>query len=187
YNLALSHIGISVPVASPSEKSNEARICKLHFPHAVQSLQKFPYQFTQQVRSLARLGTQQGQEEGGSFAYDLPEPMSRLLKLSQSAQQEAPAIGDYVQRAGVLHCKLNPAYLTYSAPVLDVALFPPAFVEALSWDLAARICFALTKDQRLRGETWRIAQTMRAKAEEIDANNGCDHWEHPAAHLEARL
>ncbi len=182
YNLALSHIGITVPVASPTEKSNEAKQCRLHFAHAVRALQNFPYDFLKSTRSLAMIG----HGENGDHIYDLPRDMIRLIKLASTIDDDSLPVHDYALRGGQLHCKISPAYLTYTKPVLDSSLFPPSFIDALSWELAARICFPLTKDQKLRQETFQIAQMRQPKAEEINANNEMDSWDLPANHLEAR-
>lgn len=184
YNLALSHIGARGRVQDPNENGNEAEICKQHYILCVRELQTFDYAFLKRSRTLPQVPNDWPQRY--RHAYDVPNEALKILRLVPPVDLPGARPLPFELRDGKLYCDHSPAVLEYTRPVTDPTLFPIHFVDALSWALAARICFPVTKDARLRETTYQIAQQRRNRAEAHEANNewGREEWTPP--HIEAR-
>lgn len=184
YRLAASHLGQTTPINSPSEGSNIANICNLHFLPAVKSLQKYPYAFLIAMRELASV--ENDWLERYAYCYDLPGDRIKLLRIIPKIDHEDMPPVPFALRGGKLYCDLRTCRLEYTRSISDPTQFPDHFTDALTWELAARICFPLTRDQKLRQETQQVAMQFRLQSQTLDANDNQDGWERPASHLEAR-
>ena len=81
------------------------------------------------------------------------------------------------------------ASLKYTARVTDTTRFPPLFVEALSWLLAAHMAGPLIKGQQGREVAKGCLQmfsVMLAQAKTSDANQRQVRPEHTPSFIEAR-
>lgn len=184
YRLAASHIGQTTPINSPTEKSAIADICGMHFLPAVKALQQYPYAFLVTVRALASL--ENDWPERYAYCYDLPGDMIKLLRIIPAIDHPDLEPVPYALRGGRLYCDLDACKLEYTRLVTDPTKFPDTFVDALAWELAARICFPITRDQGLRKESLQAAMQFRLRAEGLEANDHDNDWQTPASHLEAR-
>ncbi len=62
--------------------------------------------------------------------------------------------------------------LLYSARILNPGQFPPRFVEAMSWKLAAELVTALTGEAQLGQSAMAMAQAALDLAKTHDSNEG---------------
>jgi len=75
-------------------------------------------------------------------------------------------------------CDLSPAFLDYTARMIDPAYYPVLFTQALSWQLSARISIPMTQDPRLRADIYQMAVSAFNKAASHDANEAHKHFDH---------
>jgi hypothetical protein len=184
-NLALSHIGKGVPIQSLTEASEEARQCNLHYAQARDwLLQKFPYQFARKVQSLAGQTNDWG--ERWQYRFDRPVDCMKIVRVVPEIDDPDSDPIEYGIRGGSIYSNTDPTYLEYTFRQEDPSKFPAHFIDALSWSIAARVAFPLTRDRQIRADAAQMAADMRTVAEASDANNEMHRYDYPAEHIEAR-
>lgn len=154
-NLALARLGDSATVVSidPPEGSAQAEHCAMFYPIARDVLlSAHPWNFAVRRQRLSKL---EHESEQWRFAFALPSDALSLIDVLKA--DEADDYGDSLVDARVeYHVEMlgaSEAILTdeqniiirYLARVEKVSLFPPLFVEALTWKLAAMIAGPLIK------------------------------------------
>lgn len=147
-NVALARLGDNATVASiePPEGSAQAEHCARFYPLARDSLlEMHPWRFATRRAKLARLDAECGE---WAYAYAVPAQTIRILSVqppgcSYQPQQyvtEATADGHPV----ILTNQPN-ATVRYIGAVSNSDLFPPLFVDALAWLLAAYLAGPVIK------------------------------------------
>lgn len=177
-NLALSHLGEDATVSSidPPEGSAEAEHAAMFYPQARDALLEMHEWRFATKRVLLAL-TASGTFEW-TYAYALPAGVLRALAVLP-ATASADADGeDYDQQLDaddvqiiLTHCE--DASLKYIARVFDPTRFPPLFVDAVSWLLAAHMAGPLIKGQQGREVAKGCMQMFSvalAQARQSDAN-----------------
>lgn len=172
-NLALSNIGKGT-ISDISEGSAEARQCRLHYDVCRNSLlQQFPWMFARKVQSLAAL--ENDWPERWSYRYQRPSDCLTIIRLVPAldrADDTEPA--PHGLRAGSVYADHSPAFLEFTREEADPIKYPPLFVDALAWALAARIAIPLTKDQSMRKDAYQLAISAQSAAAAADANSEPD-------------
>ena len=181
-NAAISHCGTRSKISAIDEGSAEANACLTHLALVRDAtLRVFDWNFARLTVQLAELPDPPARWR---HKYALPTDCLRLRRLNDVPLLALPetfceiaadrdSTGAYVT---VLLTQAAPVAAIYTAQVTDPLRWDPGFVDALSYGLAARICFELTgKDDRVRTLTqlWQ-ATLQRARtqmANESSATN----------------
>lgn len=148
YNLALGNIGVSETVASITERSKSAIVCTQYWELARDTvLADFDWPFATQYATLALLA---GTPTEWLYAYQYPTDCLRAIGLATPGNRN-PVEGlrpkyhmAYGASGTILLTDQPNAILQYVTRIDDESRFPPLFVEALSWKLAAMIAMPLT-------------------------------------------
>ncbi len=192
-NLALTvHLG-KKNISDLDEGSAEARACKQLYDHTLSlMLQSYPWRFAGKTASLAQVTN----DKVGEWAYAYSRPndclklrwirpeykVSSATPLGREAEIEFP----YELEGDTIYCDLSPAFARYTRPISDPSKFPPLFVEALAASLAVRLCMPLTKDSKLRNETFQLSLRAIGEAQMADANEQRETSDHTSEFVEGR-
>lgn len=160
-NLALGRLGGRAAIQSLDDADEEARACAVVYPATVASaLTAYAWPFAERRATLARLPA--SPSEAWGYAYALPVDCIKPVRLDDGLpwRPRGPA---YAIEGSALLCDLDAAELVY---VADVApeLWPPSFVQYVSWRLAGELALALDA----RADLAKFALD-RASAEELRA------------------
>lgn len=184
-NVALTHLGDSATVASldPPEGSAQAEHCARFYPIARDAmLSMHPWSFATRRHKLAQLVDA---PPGWTYAYTLPTDALDIFAVLGPGEID-PGSTPYastlqhpytreVNDSGnqVLYCHVDNAVARYSVRVEDTTRFPPLFVTALSWHLAAMLAGPIIKGDAGMAEAKRCEQMMLmflGQARSIDSN-----------------
>ena len=190
-NLALSNIGKD-NINALTDAGAEARACSQFYEHTRDMmLQAYPWRFAGGTVSLAQVTNDKPGQWG--YAYQRPTDCLKVRwvrpaysedDLALTRQQEISH--QYEAEAQRIYCNLSPAFLRYTAMITDPSLFPPLFVDALSWHLATRLAMPLTRDPKVRAEAFQMAQMMTGQAQMSDANEERETSDHSTEFVEGR-
>jgi hypothetical protein len=78
--------------------------------------------------------------------------------------------GDGTGHGKVILMDVTDAVLIYTMRVADVAIYPPEFVKALSWELAACIALPLAKSQEIVSDTIQKSEAFTGRAIVMNLN-----------------
>lgn len=182
-NLALSNIGKD-NIAALTDAGAEARACSQFYEHTRDTmLQAYPWRFAGVTQSLAEITNPKlGQ---WSKAYSRPSDCLKVRWVRPAYSEDEPALTaqDEIQipfelEGKSIYCNLSPAFLRYTARLVDPSLFPPLFIDALAWHLAVRLAMPLTRDPKLRADAWQVATQMTGQAQMMDANEQRETSDH---------
>jgi hypothetical protein len=192
-NAALSHCGTRSKISAIDEGSPEATACQTHLALVRDAaLRAFDWNFARLTAQLAELP---GPPVRWRHKYALPSDCLRLRRLNDvpllaltktfcEVAADRDSTGAFVT---VLLTQAAPVAAIYTAQVADPVRWDAGFVDAMTWGLAARICFELTgKDDRVRTLTqlWQAA-LQRAGADMANEGSAPTRPWLPAA-LQAR-
>jgi hypothetical protein len=177
-NLALGCLGDRATLSSidPPEGSAQAEHCAAFYPVARDSLLELhAWNFATRRVVLAQLDTSSGT---WSYAYARPANALKLLAVlppeagsdDETQPYEAESRDD---GATLILTDQAQAQLRYTAAVADPTLFPPLFVDALTWLLASHLAGPLLKGDAGSTEAKRCLQMAAgwvAQAKTSDAN-----------------
>ena len=149
-NLALARLGDNATVVSidPPEGSAQAEHCARFYPLARDSaLEMHPWKFAVRRTELAQLATD---TFNWAFAYALPAGVLRVLAVLPASDSSDAESQDYIietisDGTRVVLTNREEATLRYVALVTDTTAFPPLFVDALAWLLAAYLAGPVLK------------------------------------------
>jgi hypothetical protein len=177
-NIALSHLGEDATVSSidPPEGSAEAERAAMFYPQARDSLLEMHEWRFATKRVLLALTVSDTFE--WSFAYAPPSNMLRALAVLPETSSAEDDGEDYDQQldandAQIILTNCEDASLKYTARVTDATRFPPLFIEALSWLLAAHMAGPIIKGdagRKVAGSCLQTAMGFLAQAKVSDAN-----------------
>lgn len=183
-NLALSNLGKD-NISALSEATAEARACNQFYEHARDLLlQGYPWRFAGKTASLAEVTNDK--PGAWSHAYNRPvdclkvravRPQYSTVDPCQQTAAEENA-NPYDIEGGTVYCNLSPAFLRYTFRLTDPTKYSGLFIEALSWHLAVRLAMPLTRDPKMRADTWQLAMRTQAAAEAADANEVRENSDH---------
>ena len=143
-NLGLLRTGVSQSIASPDEKNNEARVCKLLYPILRDFvLADVDWNFARRRATLARFTG--NAPTNWSYAYALPDGCLAVRDVVIPGSRK-PASSDRVPfevAGGQLFCDQESVEIIYTVRVTDTSLFSPQFVSAMGWALVPELATGL--------------------------------------------
>ena len=159
-NRALLRIGVSATIDYLDSPTNEARACKVLYADTRDAiLQSLPWPFASQRAALAELPG--GGRAGFARAFALPADCLHAQEVwcgtrNPTRAQRIPFALEADASGQVLLCDLDAPELLYTARVTNPGRFPPLFVDALAWNLAADLAIGLGLEEsiaiRARGQ-----------------------------------
>lgn len=157
-NLALAHLGDQATVSSidPPDGSEQAERLQQFYPIARDTLlEARPWGFATARATLTALAAN---PTAWAYAYALPSDLLAVQDVQPAGAHDFPPEGGasdavpYVVEGDVLYCDQPSAVLRYTRAQPDTSVFPPSFVDCLSWLLASYLAGPI-----LRGEAGRSA------------------------------
>ena len=192
-NAALSHCGTRSRISAIDEGSAEANACLTHLALVRDAtLRAYDWNFARITVALAELA---GPPARWAHKYALPTDCVRLRRLNDVPM---PALSETLCEVAadrdstgaiiaVVLTNAAPVVAIYTAQVADPLRWDPGFADAMTYGLAARVCFELTgKDDRVRTLTqlWQ-AVLQRAAADMANETSALNRTWLPEA-LQAR-
>lgn len=184
-NMALAHVGSRSHIESFSERSEEARVCRLWYePSRVTCLESHNWNFARK-RQLLTLDSDPAPTGVWTYRYQYPSDCIKARELINPYNpyqwQQTPSYMDpdavpfeiELDSSGerrTLVTNLKQATLLYTADISNTALFTHYFVMALSYALANRIAYSLTHKSSIAEETMSQFLMWRDQAAKLDAN-----------------
>jgi hypothetical protein len=151
-NLALSHLGDTATVASiaPPEGSAQAQHCAVFYPIARNTLlEAHDWSFaTVRVASPAKLHEDYF---GWRYAYMRPADAIRIISVTHARganadQSDVPYVQESdVDGKSIILCNDDDVVVKYIRLETNVSKYPPMFIQALSWHLAAMLAGPMIK------------------------------------------
>lgn len=172
-NIALSRAGAG-SIESLTEKTREARACKLHLDLARDSaLRDHDWEFARKQASLALLTET---VEGWSYVYAYPADCIAAREIFNSAkvgEEDRVPFEVGMSSTGntrVILTNQASAALIYTSKVTNPVLFDPIFSDALAWRLAAELAVPLRGETSLQQAFMRTALGVINSAKAVGAN-----------------
>lgn len=193
-NLALGRIGSRVVITSLEDAAIEARRCKLAYPHSRDvTLAAFPWPFARARAELAELSETR---DGWGYVYAAPTDMVAAVALWPGRNLPRPGEGyplaiesNTTGDGKVILSDVTPAPLHYTRKMTVVPAFPPHFVDAVVWCLAAELALTLpvkpAVETRAR-QGYELA-LARAKAVALNESNAAPSEFRESSYIEERL
>lgn len=179
YNMALNAVGTRNSVASPSEESREAEVCRLWFgPTRDQVLRAAPWPSAKAYARLAVLAERNDTlpwvasdpEPGFRFAYGFPQDLLAPRYLSSYGRFSTGTRGSV--RALFSNEESVILFYTKSEPIIP--LWDIALQMAVAHALAAYICLPLTGKTQRAKKAEDTANSLIYQAREQSANDDND-------------
>jgi hypothetical protein len=173
------------PVQDKDENSPEARECRRFYTSVVGSLlELYHWNLATKRGDLAAIPNDRATEWGYAFAKpaDMAYPKSVLDLTGQgwsgwTFQSYAYMIGNvfgdrplFMQNGSTIYSRIEFATLEYTSFDITEADFTVLFKEIVVLELAARICRAITKDDRVAADLATRAETERMRVIANDLN-----------------
>jgi len=168
-NMALGNLGKD-GINSLDEASAQALACRCFYGAARDELLSlYPWHFARKQSVLADLG----RPPSSQWKHACRRPVD-CLKISALSEHPFGHQGRTHHAAfeligETILCDVSPAFLDYTARITDPAFYPPLFIEALSWSLAARLTVPMLQDPRLRADSYQMAAHILRQASAHDA------------------
>lgn len=167
-NIALRRVGQRQTIDSLTEETEPAEACNDIWEHCRDLvLSEFAWTFAEKRAELAEVATEEVSDWEGVWAL----PTDCLVPLYLWTGARAPAAKDRTPFAisgrRLLTDDESPE-LVYTSLVSTVSLYPPHFVDALAWKLAAELVFSLPVKPQLADQADRRYQFALAKAMAAD-------------------
>jgi len=174
-NLALSNCRDNHFIESRDEGTEQAQICDLWYDDTRDSvLRRADWSFARKRLALVASGTPPAT---WGYSYALPNDclvvrgvQDTVRTVSYEAQFKYAIEGDGTGHGRVIFMDVPDAVLLYTAKIEDAAIYPPEFVECLSWKLAANISRPLDKSLEACREILQIAESMIGRAAAMNYN-----------------
>lgn len=186
-NLALMKLGVTETIDDLEEDTPAARACALLYEQCRDSLLVLlPWPFAQRRATLTVIGEVEDDlelEPTWEYAYALPDDCLLARHLFAGTRNPRPdervkfAIEGHETHKKILLTDFegtddDPAELTYTARIEDVTIFPPHFVDALAWSLAAELAAPLSIDERREDRARRGFELALQRAGAVALNEG---------------
>ena len=182
-NLALLRLGTRSSITALTEGSVEANACSLvYFLLRDTLLAAHPWNFATRRVGLADLGAPPDQWRH-RYAYPSDCLHARTIQPPQGHVNVVPfEVSGDVDAGGnaikVILCDVPAAELVYTAKITTPLLFPPHFIEALSWMIAAELANALSGDDNLAQNAMQMATQAITAGRANDANEASRPQDH---------
>jgi hypothetical protein len=162
-NTALLYIGAD-EITAFNDASREAKVCnQIYETTKVSMLQKFPWRFSLRTRQLSKLATPPAEIQNFRFenAFLIPAESMRIIRTDQPSD-------DYIVVGENIFSNEDEIRVEMQIDP-DESTLPDYFINALEFELAARLAMALTDD----GGKYQIFQQKAdlelARAKNIDS------------------
>ena len=174
-NMALAEIS-AAPIQSFNEDSLEAREVRRFYAQSIgKLLEPWDWSFANRRAALAALFNDLPLE--WRYAYALPGDISTPIRIVPTGGAGftygwAGSVPDYPYaiNGGILYTNVQDAVLEYGASDLSEDRFPALFVDAVVYELAARLCMPIRKSREMKGDLIKQAETAKDRARADDAN-----------------
>jgi len=147
-NTALTHISAATVEDVETDTSNEAILCRRFYDKAREiALRGFEWSFATRRVTLAEVELDDSYLEY-AYGYTLPSDHLRTISIKSNGQGDIwdqTIENDGTQKILLTDCP--EAVLRYIADIEDVTQFDSLFIQALEYQLAAKLAFPITKDQ----------------------------------------
>ena len=143
-NMALSHVGNSESIEALNDDTKEAKQCALWYDYArLQVLEAEDWDFAR----TRITGTSHGSSPPAKWAhrYQYPADAVKVLRLERENDQYPILFEEDFKTTRSIVTDEARAVIVYTKDEENVAVFSPKFVDALSWYLAYKIGFALSR------------------------------------------
>lgn len=148
-NMALAHLGISTTIAALTDPTQSARACARFYAQCRDAvLRDFPWPFATSIQLLGLVQNNPNTEWLYSYRYPADCLMAR--RIPDGVSRIATPASLVVFREGadangkLIFTDQADAELEYTVRLADPTLFPPDFVEALAYRIAASIAPQVT-------------------------------------------
>lgn len=187
-NKALLHLGED-PISSLTEASKAARLCnQLYADERDFVLRAHPWGFAERYVTLAVLADVT--PIGFDFAYQYPSNCIKARNIYQPVAGSAPINFRPVANDGLNRKEIwtsqEDAVLVYTVRITAVSLFDAAFIQALSYKLAAELAMPLTKDLKKFQAMIQVYAVYVSEGAKEDAEESADDSEVGNVFLNAR-
>lgn len=173
-NIALSRIGVSIPIASLDEASVAAEQSKIFYDLVLDMvLARVDWGFARTSKALADLGSP---PTGWGFRYQYPTDCVQLRGLApvgarrRRIEEIPPYDLSFHEGSKTIITDVEQAQMLYTARVTDTTLYPPMFANAFSWCLGAELVTPLSVDPRRRQMAREMYESELAVAAAVAAN-----------------
>lgn len=167
-NIALSRVAHSQPIASLTERSQAAELCRRFYgPMRELVLQAFPWPFAGSIIALADLGTP---APGWAYRYRYPADCLRVRGIVQpgmrralTSDSEIPYQIGYDPGGRVIHTDQPRAVCRFTFRVEDSTFFDQQFADVLAWRLAMELALPLSSKpdlQQFASQSYQMALTL---------------------------
>lgn len=147
-NMALGKIGISMFISDFTERSNEARTCRVFYDEARdRTLEEAPWSFATRIVDLQSIGDAPA---GWEYRYRYPNDclVARAVVTEGMSVEDAGVpfrvVEDEVNGGKAILTNFPTAVLVYTARITNTKMFSALFDDAFSWALAADIASPLS-------------------------------------------
>lgn len=170
--LAISHLGISTPIAAlATESSKEAGACRAFYDQTVDEvLRSAPWPFATRQVALALVGTDPAL--GWGYSYRVPADTLTVQGLVDPTGVALPVAYQLVGDAAglLLWTNVGSASAQLTVRVTDPTRFDPLFVQAVAYQLAAYVGPRLTDNLALVDRAAMKAERLllRARAQALN-------------------
>jgi hypothetical protein len=189
-NMALRHIG-QKPITTLSDDTENARLCNQFFNTCRDAvLRGVSWNFATIVDSLVQLPNES--VTGWSYVYSIPATCLYIRKVycddtcvfqqpifpttpnfltptTNPRPQPYKVVYDSNISAMVIVANIQPAYIEYTARIIDPSFYDPLFIEALAYKLASQLASPLCGDPE---EAKEMVQYYLAAISEAARQNG---------------
>lgn len=119
---------------------------------------------------------------GFLYCYGLPADYMRFAGFENDPQF---AIAYSIENEGLLTDN-ETANINYHARITDVTLYDSMFIDALIYELAATICYAMTGNRAMASELAQKASDKLKAAMAVDSQDGLDKYEYISSFVNVR-
>jgi len=167
WNLAFLRIGHDANIQSEAEDSEERKVISKLWPTARDTaLQAHTWGWAKTSATLALTGTAIA---GWQYSYRYPVDcvFARYINTGDRHKAAVPFPFEvaYDGASGrLIWTDAKDAVLVYTASIDVVSVYPPMFVEALSYLLGAQLAMTITKSAKVRQETFNAYSLVVAQA-----------------------
>ena len=162
YNMALARLGLSQVenINSPDEDSSTVAICNRIFPVVLRTVMAaHDWSFAAKSEQLALLGIDKA---SGMCRYQMPSDCVKIIRLEGNPH--------YTRRGAEILTAQERAALRYVGAIENPDLWPPTFLEAIVWRMAADLAISLSSDNNKYQQCWRNFQEFLYQAVAVDMN-----------------
>lgn len=188
WNSALSRIGHTVFLQSPTEKGTEQKICAAVWDLSLEAtLSAFDWSFARKRAVLADLGSP---PDVWAYRYAYPTDCIKARYLDKANAEVDPHPFEIVLAedgaSRNLLANVSPATLVYTANVTNTTLFDSLFTEAITWKLGAEIGIGLAASKERVANAKENFKQAISIASASAANEGQNREQPDASHIRAR-